>query len=466
MKALAKLQIAALILLLALGLPLALAAGSGQLDVSPAPSGQSDQPETSAPSDPTPPARVVLELAVGSHEKYMNGQGDGLFHPEAYITRAEVAQMFYNRLAQRPEGRAAFADVKSTSWYAEAVGALGELGVIQPDSIGCARPKDYISRGELAMMMSCFLPDTEKPPLEFPDVNQFQTAYEAIRLTTAHGIFNGRSDGKFHPGGAVTRAEAATAFNRLLGRSPDMEAVAGEANTRFFPDVPTTYWAYGAIMEATVSHTGTVTEAGETWSDVTAEKTGWADGLHRWNGYVYGVKDGVFLRSDTLGSFTFDAQGRYTTGDAELDATLRELVSAHTDPEAELEENMRLLFAYVRDNFQYRKRDLLASGATGWENRYAKEFLETGKGNCYSFAAAYCLLVRQLGQECRAVVGHLGKQDHGWVEAELEGVNYVFDPELAWNFTYSKKTHPEWGGDYYFKILPTTPKGSLRYIYD
>ena len=61
---------------------------------------------------------------------------------------------------------------------------------------------------------------------------------------------------------------------------------------------------------------------------------------------------------------------------------------------------------------------------------------ETGRGNCYCYAAAFYYLARQLGYDVTIISGRVGSDGdpHGWVELEMDGVWRIFDPELemAW----------------------------------
>jgi hypothetical protein len=72
----------------------------------------------------------------------------------------------------------------------------------------------------------------------------------------------GYPDGTFRPWADITRAEAVTAVNRLLGRGyaerPDWVAFP-------FTDVRPAYWAYDSILEASVAHGYTSTAEGEIW---------------------------------------------------------------------------------------------------------------------------------------------------------------------------------------------------------
>ena len=58
--------------------------------------------------------------------------------------------------------------------------------------------------------------------------------------------------------------------------------------------------------------------------------------------------------------------------------------------------------------------------------------LSRGYGNCYGYAAAFCQLARAIGYDAHAFSGYMGADydPHGWVEIEIDGENYYFDPQL------------------------------------
>ena len=403
-------------------------------------------------SDQTFTAYETVTLNTWDHGKYMDGSSDGLFHPGQYMTRAEVAQVLYGLLAEKPEARVSFSDVSGDMWYAEAVETLGAMGVLDCEAGSAFRPDAAISRGEFALMLSHFISGTGD--LEsFADVPAGSRYYEAAGAAAAAGLFSGYADGTFRPDDALTRAQAAVVFNNLLHREADASAIAGNPNVRLFPDVPTTYWAYGEIMEATISHTYDGSTGREVWTQVTAERTALPDGYYRINGRLYRVQDGMFLHNTTVDGFTYDTQGRYTTGSATLDTKLNNIVETYTNSSMTRDQKLRALYNYVRDNFSYLKRDLVSKGETGWEPAYAEEFLRLGRGNCYSFSATYCLLARELGLPAYTVVGGLGASNspHGWVEMELDGTVYMFDPQLEWRYLH------DYGRTGYnlFKMLPS-----------
>ena len=72
------------------------------------------------------------------------------------------------------------------------------------------------------------------------------------------GILEGKGDNMFGPKDSLTRAQAITVVNKLIGRLPgegttSFGAVADQMKT--WPDnMDTTAWYYAAIQEATNSH--------------------------------------------------------------------------------------------------------------------------------------------------------------------------------------------------------------------
>ena len=97
------------------------------------------------------------------------------------------------------------------------------------------------------------------------------------------------------------------------------------------------------------------------------------------------------------------------------------------------EKLLRAAFDYTVKSFSYLRRTASYEwGFTGWEAEEALTMLRTRRGNCYSYAAVFCLLARQLGYDAAAVSGGVNwnPRPHGWVEIEFDGVPYIFDTEL------------------------------------
>lgn len=241
-----------------------------------------------------------VECINHDHEKYMNGYADGTFRPNAPLTRAELAQMLYAVLEERPEQLASFADVPETAWYYRAAGTLGALRVMDGDG-DTFRGDQPVTRAECAVVLAR-MPRPEicldAPRRTFDDVAETHWAYAEISQAAACGLFVGDEMGNFFPDRALTRAEAVIVFNRLLGRGADEAELSSRRDLRVFPDVPRDFWAYSEIMEATVTHVGIPDEGGrENWVAAITERTALSDGYHAIGGHVYYVADGMILRA-------------------------------------------------------------------------------------------------------------------------------------------------------------------------
>lgn len=149
---------------------------------------------------------------------------------------------------------------------------------------------------------------------------------------------------------------------------------------------------------------------------------------------MYAKEDGTFLTNDGLGMLRFDANGAYTSGDSELDQMVSDVLRALIDqhPDASREELLDDAFIYVRDHILYVNRALLYFGDQGWEIEKAKEGLTTATGNCYTYAAEFCMIGRALGYQMSVISGLvLSYQSHGWCVSEEDGARFIYDTELA-----------------------------------
>lgn len=213
-----------------------------------------NKPSVSAPSVADPVDTGVSEwLDTVNHNAFMQGDASGSFRPDAYITRAEVCAIFYRLLKdQNVEVTASFTDVAEDAWYAEAVNALASLKIVNGYDGGVFKPANYISRAEFAAICARFAKATNGSA-RFSDVPASHWAYDEINTAAAYGWITGYSNGTFKPSNNISRAEAATMVNRMLGRLADESAIdAGEGTS--FPDVAKSHWAFYQIAEATTDH--------------------------------------------------------------------------------------------------------------------------------------------------------------------------------------------------------------------
>lgn len=394
------------------------------------------------------------------------------FPPEQDMTRAELAQMLSGMTEDVPQTLPQFRDVPWDAWYAPAVRKVVGLGLMS-GADGAFRPADPATRAECAAALARLLPFDTWDDLEtFPDVPAGHWAYLSIARTAACGLLQGDGDGLFHPDGGLKRCEAEAAFNRLLDCSPGLSYQWDRNGVQALSDVSGSQRTYGDILGAALTcRSASAGDALEQWAcevskpvseptpdpadpEVAADPEpalpALDDGPHRIDGWLYWVAGGEFVRDQRVGDLYFDENGCYTTGNEELDEKLNAIVEETTDGSMTQDEQMRALFDYVRDNFTYLKQPLISKDQTDWETDYALFFLNNGKGNCHNFAATYCLLCREVGLPAYTVVGEVLNGPHGWVEIELDGSVYMFDPQLEWRYLR------DWGmaGYRFFKLSP------------
>lgn len=195
-----------------------------------------------------------------THRAYIRGYADGLFHPEASLTRAQLAMMVASLLGydgQATSSAAAFPDVARTHWAAGAIAYVSERGYLIGDNTGSFRPNAAVTRAEMAALAIRLKPlgDALAPQAPFSDVASGHWASSSIAAARQQGLITGYTDGTFRPSTSMTRAEAVTTLNRVFGRLP----LGGEIKPSW-ADVAPSYWAYGNIEEASRDHRFTVGE--------------------------------------------------------------------------------------------------------------------------------------------------------------------------------------------------------------
>ena len=200
---------------------------------------------------------VPDRLNGDDHFAYIIGRDDGLVHPEAPITRAEVATIFFRLLTDEARdeyltGTSPFADVASDAWYATAVATMQAMGIVEGRSPSAFDPEAPITRGEFAAIAARFDSDPYHGDDRFTDISGHWAA-GYINQAAVKGWVEGQPDGSFAPDRSITRAEAMTTINRVLGRLPETADDLLD-DMIAWPDNPPDAWYYLAVQEATNSH--------------------------------------------------------------------------------------------------------------------------------------------------------------------------------------------------------------------
>lgn len=149
-----------------------------------------------------------------------------------------------------------FPDVNEDDWFNVTVSSLANMGAISGYEDGTFRPNEPISRAELAAMAVRFY-DTFEAEYEegtFLDVDGDEWYADAIAAAEELGIIGGYPDGTVRPNNNITRAETCAIVNRVLARRPHDEHLGDVDDMRTWPDNQPGAWYYADMQEATNGH--------------------------------------------------------------------------------------------------------------------------------------------------------------------------------------------------------------------
>ncbi len=142
----------------------------------------------------------------------MSGYANGRFGPNDTLTRAQFAQIIYNKEGRPATGGSRFSDVKDGMWYADAVNWAAAEGIVAGIGGGKFAPDRPIARQDLAVMLWRYAgsPKPRKNELDFVDSGKVSGyAWKALCWANENGVVNGKGNGLLDPRGNATRAEAA-----------------------------------------------------------------------------------------------------------------------------------------------------------------------------------------------------------------------------------------------------------------
>ena len=163
---------------------------------------------------------IVNEMAS---RKIVNGRSDASFEGDAPITRAEFAAIIIRALGLPGDGAESFADVADTDWFAGVVGKAQEYGIVSGKGEGIFEPNALITREEAMTMIAraakiARLPESTPVDLAtFVDADKISGwATEFVQFNVDNSLIVGNEAKELAPNATITRAETATVVLRLL----------------------------------------------------------------------------------------------------------------------------------------------------------------------------------------------------------------------------------------------------------
>jgi uncharacterized repeat protein (TIGR02543 family) len=221
-------------------------------------------------------------LEKSDHFAYIIGYPDGMVHPGAGITRAETTTIFFRLLTDSARAvnwstTNTFQDVTADKWYNNAVSTMEKAGFVKGYTDGSFGGSRQITRAEFAVMAARAngAAGVYSGAVKFSDISG-HWAEGYISEAAEMGLVNGYADGTFKPDEYITRAEAVTLVNRLLGRDKVDTASLISGMITWPDNMNTAAWYYCAVQEATNSHSYTRRDNNfETWTKINAPRD-WA----------------------------------------------------------------------------------------------------------------------------------------------------------------------------------------------
>ena len=144
-----------------------------------------------------------------------NGLSDTMFGPYESCTRAQIVTFLW-RAAGSPEPKAmsSFTDVPASTYYAKAVAWAIENGITNGMTETTFAPDATCTRGQIVTFLYRALKGTASGSTNFTDVKSDTFYADAINWAVANNVTNGTSNTMFSPNADCTRAEIVTFLYR------------------------------------------------------------------------------------------------------------------------------------------------------------------------------------------------------------------------------------------------------------
>lgn len=191
---------------------------------------------------------------------YIIGYPDESVRPDASMTRAEAATVFYRLYdGEYPEferrmSNGTFEDVKTDYWFYKEVETLYNIGIVDGTDEHKFSPDEPVTRAEFAVMAARFADLDYTGGNIFDDVPNGHWAYSYINAAANAGWVEGYPDGSFRPDEPISRAEVVRLVNGMINRGVTLEKLKELGVECPYNDLVEKHWGYCDLMEASIPH--------------------------------------------------------------------------------------------------------------------------------------------------------------------------------------------------------------------
>ncbi|OQR55410.1 S-layer homology domain-containing protein [Bacillus sp. CDB3] len=158
----------------------------------------------------------IIDVA---YNKVMLGYGNGKFGVGDNVTREQVAAVLYRALNIKHEGplHNPYKDISERStMFPKEILALTEHGIFKGDEKGNFRPRETITRAEVAQVLTRAFSFEVKKKHTFTDVPNNYWPKNAISALQSNNVIVGTGNGKFEPNKLVTREQYAAFLYKAI----------------------------------------------------------------------------------------------------------------------------------------------------------------------------------------------------------------------------------------------------------
>ncbi|MGN4614774.1 S-layer homology domain-containing protein [Bacillus cereus group sp. MYBK71-2] len=391
-----------------------------------------------------------------SSKNIISGYGNGKFGFGDVATREQVAALIYRALLPNKQGGTfsndsaryvlqdgstlnnPYRDIRAGSTlFPEEVLTLTKLGIFNGDGNGGFRPKDSVSRAEMAQIIKNAFQVSAKQKHTFNDVPNGFWAEGAISAVQSNGIASGTGDGKFEPAKTVTREQYAQFLYNALQYKKPVVAVqdTGDAAllAAFKDEVQKRINAYETNITLPYKTTNSNTkEVMNTLFNAYKE-------VASKNEYTNNNRSNVsYGLSGSPGNYTFTLKITYRETKEQTEYVMKQakaIVSSIIQVGMDDHEKVKAIHDYIVKHVSY---------DTSYKAYTAYEALVNRSAVCQGYALLTYQLLKEAGIENHFVTGTGDGQPHAWNLVKIENKWYHLDttfddpvPDEQGRVTYS-----------------------------